>query len=187
MHMEEDQLNNIPEEFYSFNTGQPFCECSDCGKDLLEPNVMYVIEKAIRQYAGYAAKDVIFEVAICLECVERMKNEISAESMSNMMKFYEEMMMNGISLQPEELLTKCAATGTPREELTNYQINALCNGSKLSPLQPPYLISGVVLDEMNDILSDETRDFLDDYQQKFIGPSPEWVTDDVPGGRFVLI
>ena len=29
--------------------------------------------------------------------------------------------------------------------------------------------------------------FLDDYQQKFIGPSPEWVTDDVPGGRLVLI
>lgn len=181
------QNNSIPEEFYSFNTGQPFCECSDCGKDLLEPGVVYVIEKAIRQYAGYTAKDVIFEVAICLECVERIKDEISAESMRNMMKFYEEMMMNGAQVEPGDSLTKCAATGTPRKELTNYQINALCNGTELSPLQPPYLISGEVLDEMNDILSDATRDFLDDYQQKFIGPSPEWITDDVPGGRFVLI
>ena len=180
-------FNDIPEEFYSFNTGQPFCECSDCGKNLLKPGTIYVIEKAIRQYAGYTAKDIIFEVAICLECVERMKNEISTESMNNMMKFYEEMILNRMEREADFSMTKCVATGIPREKLTNYQINALCDGSKLSPLQSPYLVSGAVLDEMNDILSDKTRDFLDDYQQRFIGPSPEWVTDDVPGGKFVLI
>lgn len=183
----DDSLDNIPEEFYSFNTGEPFDKCSDCERNLLEPGVIYVIEKAIRQYEGYTAKDVIFECAICLNCAERVKNELSKESLSNMMKFYEEMMMGGQQFEDGETMSKCAATGTPRKKLTNYQINALCDGSKLSPFQPPYLISGEILEEMNDILSDSTRDFLDDYQQKFIGPSPEWATDDVPGGRLVLI
>jgi len=186
--MEADSTSdNIPEDFYSFNTGKPFDKCSDCERDLLVPGVMYVIEKAIRQYPGFTAKDVIFECAICLSCAERIKDELSEESLSNMMKFYEKMMMGSQQLPDGDTMSRCAVTGKLKEELPSYQINALCEGSRLSPFQRPYLVSASVLDDMNELLSESTRDFLDDYQQKFIGPTPEWATDDVPGGRFVLM
>ncbi|MGB3467178.1 MAG: hypothetical protein WBA74_17990 [Cyclobacteriaceae bacterium] len=182
-----DSLENIPEELYCFTTGKPFEKCSDCERSLLEPGVLYMVEKAIRQYDGYSAKDVIFECAICLGCAERIKDELSEESLSNMIRFYQEMMTESEHLSDEYTFDKCVVTGTPKEQLMTYQVNALCEGAYLSPLQPPYLISASVLDDMNEILSDSTRDFLEDYQQKIIGPAPEWITDDVPGGKLVLI
>lgn len=187
--MESDHNSQeIPEELYSFNTGKPFDKCSDCERDLLRPGELYVIEKAFRQYEGYTAKDVVFECAICLHCAERIKNELSEESMANMMRFYEEMMTGSQQLPEGDTLSHCVVTGRKKEDLASYQVNALCEGGRLSLFQPPYLVSAAVLDDMNDILSESTRDFLDDYSQKFVGPTPEWyVGTPDGGGRFVLM
>ena len=84
---EHDNAKPIPEEFYSFNTGKPFERCIDCDKYLLDGEP-YMIEKAIRQYPGYSAKDIIFEYAMCVDCAERLKNEMSQESMASIQKFF---------------------------------------------------------------------------------------------------
>lgn len=187
--MESDHnAQAIPEELYSYNTGQPFDKCSDCGRELIKSGELYVIEKAFRQYDGYSAKDVVFEVAICMHCAERIKDELSEESVANMMLFFEEMMANGQQLPQGDTLSQCVVTGRKKAELPGYQINALCQGGQLSPLQPPYLVSTAVLDEMNDVLSDSTRDFLEGYSQKFVGPTPEsYIGTPDGGGRLVLI
>ena len=177
----------IPEELYSYNTGKPFEKCSDCERELLQSGELYVIEKAIRQYEGYTAKDVIFECAICLHCAEKIRNELSAESLNNMMQYYQEIIVGDPQIPEGDTLAQCIVTGRKKEELGTYQVNALCQGNQLSPLQPPYLVSASVLDDMNELLSESTRDFLDDYQQKFIGPTPEWFVDSPSGGRLVLI
>ena len=125
--MESDHnAQEIPEEFHSFNTGQPFDKCSDCERELLKSGELYLIEKAFRQYEGYSAKDVIFEVAICMHCLERIKNELSKESIANMTLFFQEMRPpNEQLLIDGNTLSQCLMTGRKKEELPSYQINAL--------------------------------------------------------------
>jgi len=175
----------IPEEFFSMDTGKPFETCMDCNRNLLEPGVFYVIEKAIRQYPGFTAKDVIFECAICLNCAERLRNELSKESLSTMMLYYENKVLFSKYMQQEKILSNCVVTGKPKEELLNYQVNALCEGEHLSNLQVPYLVSEEVIEELSELLSEETKGFLEDYQNKHMGP-PEWLEDLPTGGKFVL-
>ncbi len=182
----DDTANKIPDEFYSMNTGAPFDKCLDCERNLLEPGVFYVIEKAIRQYPNFTAKDVLFECAICLNCAERIKNELSKESLKSMITYYESKVLYSPHMKQSPVLSKCVVSGKPKEELLNYQINALCEGENLSDLQAPYLVSGEVVEEMSDLLSDETRNFLEDYQNQHMGP-PEWLEDIPSGGKFVLI
>ena len=69
---------DIPSEFYSFSSGVLFDRCIDCDKYLLEKDTEYFIEKAIRQYDGYKARDVIFEYAICFQCADRIRKDDGA-------------------------------------------------------------------------------------------------------------
>jgi hypothetical protein len=36
----------LPALFYSFETGEPFSHCVDCGKALLQDGTVYLIQKA---------------------------------------------------------------------------------------------------------------------------------------------
>ena len=82
--------DEIPKEFYSFETKAPFEFCIECNKYLLDEGTEYLIEKAIKNYEGYEAQDVIFDYAICMECAEDMRNQISKESWESMMRYFQE-------------------------------------------------------------------------------------------------
>ncbi len=181
---EKDKIDLIPEDFYSYSTGKPFDRCIECKKYLLEDE-LYMIEKAVRQYQGYSAQDVIFEYAICLHCAEHMKNELSRESMINVQKFFTE------NIDPSRFWNgagsdECLISGNKKSELQEFQIYAYCRGKYLSPYQPPFMISGQVMDQIADLMSDETTDELNRFMDKHFGPPPEWL-EDVPGGRKLVL
>mgnify|MGYP000507098918 CR=1 FL=1 len=101
----------IPKEFYSFETNSPFERCIECDKFLLDDDTEYIIEKAVKNYKGYPAKDVVFDYAICMDCADRMRKQISKESWEKMMQYFQENMDVHTRLEmqeksPEENLNK---------------------------------------------------------------------------------
>ncbi|MEP5070845.1 MAG: hypothetical protein ABJQ96_09265, partial [Crocinitomicaceae bacterium] len=47
-----------------------------------------------------------------------------------------------------------------------------CNGNKLNMENPPYMISGEVMDELLPLLSDKTVDEMNGFMNKHFSPDP---------------
>lgn len=184
--MEKD---HIPSEFYSFETNAPFEKCIECEKYLLDEDTEYIIEKAVKTYDGYEAKDVIFDYAICMDCAEIMRKEISKESWEKMMHYFQENMDVEGRLQmqeqePSEYLKQCMIKKTDINSCREYQVFAHCKGSKLNLENPPYMLSGEVMDELLPLLSDKTIDEMNGFFKKHFSPDPSFFE---PTPKLILV
>lgn len=172
----------IPKPFHSFATGKPFKTCITCEKNLLKTGTQYLIEKAIVKYPDSPATDVIFEYAMCLECAEKMRQTLSRASVARIDQFFAE--RTDLVSRREALLQKgepdlddwlqtCIVTGKPVTEVTEYQIYAHCNGQDMFYEYAPYMLSGEAIDEIQELLSPETKEVLDDFIDDYFGLPPE--------------
>lgn len=194
MSEEQNKDLEIPEDFYSFDSKSKFERCIECDRYLLDDTTEYFIEKALKQYNGFSASDVIFEYAICIKCAERMRSAMSKESFSNLESYFAqninvEKRMNLMQThphQPDEWMRECMVTGMQKNEMTEYQIFAHCKGTKLVMGQMPYLISGQTLEELSSLLSNETLDELDKFSTRHFGPPPG-LEEDLPIRRVVMV
>jgi len=171
--------NRIPEEFYSFETKAPFEFCIECDKYLLDEGTEYLIEKAIKNYEGYAAQDVVFDYAICMECANDMRKKISKKSWDSMMRYFQQnidledrMKMSQKSVK--ENLTQCMIKKKKIRDCQEYQVFAHCIGSKINNENPPYVICGEVMEELIPILSDATIDEMNGFFNKHFSPDPSF-------------
>lgn len=174
---------DIPKEFLSYETGEAFRNCKICDRDLTQPETHYIIEKAIRKYTGYKAWDVVFEYAICINCAESFRSELSKESVESIEKYF--MTKVDINKHTERFneadevpdiskyTDQCLIKGLNRNEVEEYQIYGECRGNKFLYGNMPYMISGEAMDEIAQLLSDKTLDELDGFAGKYLGPSPE--------------
>ncbi len=191
---ERSQFIDIPKEFHCFSSGQPFDRCIECDRHLMDEDVDYFIEKAMKKYDGYSAQDVIFEYAICAECAELVRKEISQESLSKIEQFFSENidmasrseLMNTSRDNPSEWINRCMVSNRSFDELNEFQIFAHCRGNKLNLDLMPYMISGEVLEQIQHLLSHQTRNELNDFMNRNLGPSPE-LAEVLPGSRVVII
>ena len=179
----------IPPEFYSFETRRLFDHCIECNKYLLDDETEYLIEKAIRNYQGYNASDVMFDYAICLECAEIMRKGISKESWDSMMNYFQTNIDMNKRLRlsensPEENLTHCMIKETAKEDCSEYQVFAHCKGRKLNMQNPPYMISGAVMEELMPLLSDKTIDEMNGFFNKHFSPDPSFFE---PTPKLILV
>ena len=74
----------IPKQFHSLYHEGPFPKCVDCECDLLNEPTQYFIERVFR------GKEPICEMAMCLDCREKIAEELSEESMVKMKMFTDE-------------------------------------------------------------------------------------------------
>lgn len=186
--MDNDQ--DIPRDFYSFETNAPFQHCIECNTYLLDGETEYIIEKAVKNYQGYPARDTVFDYAICMPCAEKMRREISKESWEQMMRYFQENMnpRNRIDMQhqlPVENLKRCMIKNTNVEDCSEYQIYAHCKGSKLNMDNPPYMLSGQVMEELLPLLSDKTIDEMNGFMNKHFSPDPSLMEPTPP--RLILV
>ncbi|MDX1628129.1 MAG: hypothetical protein R3345_05485 [Fulvivirga sp.] len=194
MKEDNDSAIQIPEIFYSYDTGSPFEHCIDCHVNLRDGQTEYFIEKAVKTYKGYSAEDVIFEYAICLACAERVRKQMSEASMQSIQDYFASEvniidrmhLMQANPENPDAWMSQCLIKGTPTDELEEYQIYAHCKGDKLITTQMPYMISGQALDEIANLLSNETLDELDNFMNQHFGPPPE-LMEPLPSGRKVIL
>jgi len=188
------KYTDIPEEFLSYETGKPFSNCKICDRNLTDPDAHYIIEKAIRKYTGYKAWDVVFEYAICINCAENFRSELSKESIDSIEKYFlknvdinkHRFRANEEAPDISKYINQCLIKGLNRNEMNEYQIYGECRGNQFLFGNMPYMICGQAMDEIADLLSDKTLDELDGFAGKYLGPSPE-LESLFKGRKLVLI
>ena len=172
----------IPDIFLNSDTKAPLTHCVQCEYDLLAGDRYYMIEKVFKKYPSFQKTEVLFEYAVCSTCYENMKDQMSAESMANLSEY---MMMNTDfqAMQkrieehpndPEKWLSQCMIKGTPKNEMTEFQMGACFKGDRLvTNFMPPFIIGGLAMEEMSGLLSKQTKDEIDDFMGENFGIPPE--------------
>lgn len=179
---EEKEGLPIPDIFLNSDTKAPLSHCIQCDYDVINGDRFYMIEKVFKRYLPLDSTQVLFEYAVCSECYEKMRGALSKESMQNLSAY----MMTNTDFQamqarmqehpeePEKWLSHCMIKGMPREELTEFQMGACFKGDRLvTNFMPPFMIGNVAMEEMNELLSKETKDEMDGFMDENFGIPPE--------------
>ncbi|MGD1848780.1 MAG: hypothetical protein ACFB10_25595 [Salibacteraceae bacterium] len=189
------EFSDIPPVFHSDLTQAPFENCVLCEQFLLKDGTPYVIEKAFKRNLKLQITNTLFEYAICMDCVEKMREVISKESAIAMEKYMAERvdlakrrqeLIAAKDFTIESWLGKCIITEKPMETLSEYQISCQCDGSSMLYTFLPYMISEEAILELVENISEKTKDELDGFRDTFLGPSPE-IQDLLPDRPLVLI
>ncbi len=179
---EEQEGLPIPDIFLNSDTKGPLTNCIQCDHDLTLGERFYMIEKVFKRYPQLESTQVLFEYAVCSECYERMREGLSKESMANLSAYmmtntdFEamQMRMQTYPNDPEKWLSHCMIKGMPKEELTEFQMGACFKGDRLvTNFMPPFMIGNVAMEEMNELLSKETKDEMDGFMDENFGIPPE--------------
>lgn len=161
---------DLPEKLYSEKTGKPFEHCSVCDTEL--NNKLHFVEKAYHRNLGDDAHSVIFEYAICESCKRNMLKEVSVESMARMQAFMMEHQAELDEIMHTEFdLTHCSFTQQPLTEMDEYHVVAVIrNGvAEMSPM----IFGTHIMEVYQELLSEKTKGFFDDFYDDFIDIPPE--------------
>lgn len=167
----------IPTQFHSLYHEGPFTHCIDCNRDLIADDCYYGIERVFR------GTEPICEMAICLDCREKISEELSEESTMRINAFVEERF--DVEMRYEQArqwsgedidkwLEQCALLKTPAAKCKEYQIAAVCRGKLMSIDVLPILISSAATEEMQKLMSKKTRDRLGQMMEDFFGMPSEF-------------
>lgn len=171
----------IPPVFFSEETEAPFRRCLACERDLVGSDVPYLIEKAFRVNRQYGARDLIFEYALCLPCYQTLEDSFSDESKQRMEAYAAERidpnarartLLSRPDADVQEWLAACLLTGTPADDLDEYQLLAVCHGDDLVLSHLPCLFSGAAMDEIVGLLSNQTLDELRGFMRDHLPQPP---------------
>lgn len=169
-------LIDISPDFYRFDDKKPFEQCTICGKELIESNSNYVIEKAIKKYP-MGAHDVIFEYACCEDCIKEMSDKMSKNSRKKMTEFSSAKspnFYNHVYQNAETRKNTCFFSGVEIKENESYQFYGIFRGNKMDKLLSPVAYSEKIVEEVQELLSPETLEELDDFMKKIFPKIPEF-------------
>lgn len=185
--MEEEaesyMLEEIPDIFKSDLTETYFEKCTICSVSLLDPPTNYIVEKAFKHHAKFNITDTVFEYAVCMDCYQKIHKQFSKSSKQRVEAYFREntdlvgRKQHNFSegkLGLENWLGNCAVKGTDKDTLGEYQIAAHFVGDKMLLHEFPILLSGEAVDEIQELLSPETRGEIDGLTDQFLGLPPEF-------------
>ncbi len=169
--------------FNSLETGKPFVFCNACSLPLREEAGSYSVGKSFHR------GECVFECALCEDCRDRLQQESSEESRQAIATFMESRIdfegrferLFG-QLNPESWIESCAICATPRSKSERYTISGLFAGNGILFGPYPLGICGSCEEEVNEVISKETRDVWDDFMAShFEGPPA--VGENLPAGH----
>lgn len=167
---------DIPTLFKTFVSEQLFENCIQCGCNLLNDDKEYFIEKVLKD------DQIEIEYAICTECVEKVDVKISDESKENIKNFMtlraNNMTSNLILMDSGETdynkwIKNCIVTGQEVNNTEEHQIAAHCVGRKMVLSLMPYKISFQAMEQMQELLSAQTKEELDNFKKQNLDLPPE--------------
>ena len=175
----------IDKVFYPFDSEEPFGLCTMCQTQFGE-DTEFLVEKAVK------GSDVIFEIAMCLPCAEEMRNQLSTDSMQRIEAYMSkvnfekraEQFIENPSENINDFIGKCVVSNQVIDKNEEYQIYAYCQGKEMVYSALPYAISGEVMEEIQELLSPETKQEMDDFMDQYLIPDD---LRDLLKGRPVLI
>jgi hypothetical protein len=183
----------IPKIFYSAEDKKPIKKCAICGKILLFANEPYLIEKAFKRNNKTNVDDLIFEYALCYTCQQNTSSELSEESLANIKMYFnlyvdfqkrQEQLGNPENFRLADCLKNCIITKKPVVQYDEYQIGGYFFRDRLLLENLPFAIGGKAIEELQDVLSEKTRDFLDGFKDRIL---PVDIRDKVPDDFLILI
>jgi hypothetical protein len=167
----------IPEKFHNSLTEQAFKDCGICSRDLRENDLAYLIEKAYRRFPENGGEELLFEIAVCHDCARSMRTQLSQDSRKAVNEFfYREFMTRLQELRDADddyLMAHCLLSGKPMDQMKEYQIYAHCKGNHMADHGAAYILSDEVIESIQELLSDETRDQLRKFSDDHLGTPPE--------------
>ena len=172
----------IDERFRDAETGNLIDQCLVCKKELVLSNSEYFVERIFRRVPNLEIVEPIFEYAMCKACAEDMRKDLSNESLKNIESYFLSNLQKNEFTQAST--DKCLMTGKDINESAEFSFHAHCQGDKLLPSIFPYAISDQAMEEISELLSQETVDQLDDFKGKYFTGPPE-LADILNPKRFV--
>ncbi len=171
-----NQDTSIPENFHSDSDAHPFTACKVCSA-ALNDSTRYVIEKAYKRLTD--GEDVtLFELAICIACAEKQAQKMSSESRKTIERlmgskdFFEKRQARWLSDWKSDWTDRCIFSDEEIQPNDEYHIVGHFKGTEILPYQPPFVIGQKMLERMQDELSAETKEELDNFGRQFLGPDP---------------
>ncbi len=168
------RYDDIPKLFYSEETDEPFRSCVDCGCSLLVGELDYSIQKM------FVRDEAVFEYALCRACTERLREELSQETMLAYQSFLFSTadLSNRIGLMqdPEahefsEWVESCLVCHKPRSECHRFSISGMFSGASLVLAEFPAMVCDDCEQEMGQLTSKETQDRWNRFvEENFDGP-----------------
>lgn len=173
----------MPPIFHSLEHDGPFRACSICNRDLAESE--YFIERIFHH------AEPIVEMAICTPCRLRHASELSAESQQRIRHFLQTRIRTdarserlGAVTQFDEMgpwLDECLVSGLKATECPYRSIYAACYGDELMlSTELPFMVSGQVAEELQELLSEQTRRACEDFLGTHFGMPPEFSDSPMP-------
>lgn len=165
--------------FYSYETGKPFTHCCDCACKLNDAD-MHIINQS------FVGDECVFEFAMCLDCRERLNDQFSEESKVSMFDFMHDhadmearQQALGQDSATEAYIENCLTCGKARDSAKTFTLGAMFSRNTLIKGPFPLLICDDCENKLAETISDETRNFWEDYvTEHFPGPPSEV---DIPG------
>lgn len=165
-----------------------------CDAELLSSGRPYLIERVFR------GTEPIIEYALCEACVEAAQQELSQESREAVARYLGERVDFAARLErlrnlqdaadedldPESWFSQCAVTGHNASDSRERQIAAWCEGSQMRIDHAlPLMLAGPALEELQEVLSEKTRGWMNDFVSDNFGMPPEFC--DEPDVRPILL
>ena len=181
-HSHDESTLLIPKIFYSDATESLIERCVHCDRYLLEAGTHYMIEKSIKNYPNLHATDTIFEYAICVPCILKLRESLSQLSMQRIQYYFLQhsdfqhrlnLALSGQARDLSSMIGECMVKKRPVSEFDEYQIACECSGTQMLYGFLPYALSGEAMEEMMELLSRQTRDELDRFRDDFVRIPPE--------------
>ncbi len=190
----QPNLIDIPKVFYPFENNTPFNECMVCGVDLSLETTDYFVEKAVKNNVEYQVQDIVFEYAICSSCAQNMQQSISAESQQNIQAFFAnnpgfmskvQAYQQGEGESIDELISKCSLSGEAITQMHEYMMFGHFRGNKMIASTMPYILGGKAMDELSELMSNETLDEMNGFKNQYFGGPAE--LEDLWKGKPVFL
>lgn len=168
-----------------------FTRCRICDRDLTAPDAEYLVEKMVRNDHQEWGPQELFAFAICLPCAQDMQGQMSSSSQQALEEFSErhlESLARRPGWTPQQSLEEhsCFFSGKPLQQEEAYQVTGLFRGKELQSHRPVMLVGSTVIEEMQENISQATRDEMDRFTGDNFGWPPE-VREALQGKRLLLI
>ena len=132
----------------------------------------YLVEKAFRK------EETLFEYAMCFDCLQKMREQLSVQSRKLIENYFDEhvdfvertqrlLKRYGSEIRP--WIDTCMISGAPIASCEEHQIYGWFIDKDIVFTGMPYMLSGKVMDELLNLLSNETIGVLEDFSETLFG------------------
>lgn len=177
----------IPELLHNEDNHAPHQHCRICNKNLMEGG-LYAIQKVFKNYPGEEHPRALFDFAMCEQCMLEARSELSMESRMRIDQFMLEALkkLEDTGEDPSDRFKQgqCTLSGEALKDCREYQVSAVCEGDQI--LESPICLSEAMLEQIQSLLSEKSREELNRFSENNFGWPPELKKALVDGDLVLL-